>query len=553
MSTTKDAPKNIRKVSKSPDLLGEKPSTGRSPTPFLQGNSGQVIQYWGLPIFQKNDSTQIIQSLKVDEEIYQIFPGESHAFLTSKKNNFYAFGNNEFGQLGLNQTGGAQTPILFELKSKHQISKIATSSDFVFIITSKAEVYSWGSNLKGQLGLGHYDSIGVPTKVRSFTPNVSSASGQVPDVVSQSLLNTYEFVVNMACGALHSIALTNTGRVFSCGFGETFALGLGTIKTTPNFEEITYFKDQSLKIGKIAAGTCHSGCLVNNQVYLWGTCGNSKQMQFKKPVLVEGEFDAVNFVLGDFLTVLLSSKGDVFTFGDNIDGQMANALQSNVIPKRVNLPYKTDYIDCGLNHVIALSKHKIFSWGSNRRGQIHPRSSQPFFDSPIELEWITDSMPFAIHCGPQQTYLISKKPILLPEKMVSEIDTSNLMKKEIEVYKNKVLILKKENEKLKEEIKQIFSNINAFDVKSDSVPVRSLDSNEEIMRKFKSELKMNRTLRPVFEIEFKELKIVSKISEGAFGIIYKAKWREITVAVKTLKQEYMKEETIKDFLSELNR
>jgi hypothetical protein len=73
------------------------------------------------------------------------------------------------------------------------------------------------------------------------------------------------------------------------------------------------------------------------------------------------------------------------------------------------------------------------------------------------------------------------------------------------------------------------------------------------MRKFKSELKKNRTLRPFFEIDFKELKINVKISEGAFGIIYKGRWRETTVAVKTLKQEYLKEETIKDFLSTIIR
>jgi predicted Ser/Thr protein kinase len=73
------------------------------------------------------------------------------------------------------------------------------------------------------------------------------------------------------------------------------------------------------------------------------------------------------------------------------------------------------------------------------------------------------------------------------------------------------------------------------------------------MRKFKSELKRTRTLRPVFEIDIKEVEIVEKLSEGAFGIIYKAIWRGLTVAVKTIKQELLKEETIKDFLSTLRR
>lgn len=74
-----------------------------------------------------------------------------------------------------------------------------------------------------------------------------------------------------------------------------------------------------------------------------------------------------------------------------------------------------------------------------------------------------------------------------------------------------------------------------------------------VMKKFKSELKKTRTLRPVFEIDIKEVEIKEKLSEGAFGIIYKAQWRGLTVAVKTIKQELIKEETIKDFLSKLSR
>lgn len=550
MSTSREFNKGSRRVSKSPD--GDmKPPNARSPTPNIQTSSGQIIQYWGLPMFQKLDPTHNVNILKVDEEIFQIFPGESHAFMSSKKNNFWVVGNNEFGQLGLNHTDNVQVPILFEIKMKHQIAKIVTGSDFVFLSTSKTEVFSWGSNLKGQLGQGHFDSVWAPTKVKTLSPYMTSTSGNSPNVMSQSLMGQNEFVITLSCGALHTLALTNLGRVFSCGFGDTHALGLSTPKTTFNFEELTHFKDQSLKITKIAAGTSHSGCLVNNQVYLWGTCGSSKQLQFKKPTLVDGEFDIVTFALGDFLTVLLTSKCEVFTIGDNIDGQLGTATAQNLIPKRINLPYKVDYIDCGLNHVIALSKYKIFAWGSNRKGQIHPRSSQLFFESPIELEWITNSMPSAIHCGPQQTYLISNKPIVLPEKMMSEIDNSSILRKEIDNQKSKLILLKKENEKLKEDYAAILNN--PFDARVSDPNNRSTDPNEEIMKKFKSELKVNRTLRPVFEIDFKELKIVSKISEGAFGIIYKAKWREITVAVKTLKQEYMKEETIKDFLSELIR
>ena len=50
------------------------------------------------------------------------------------------------------------------------------------------------------------------------------------------------------------------------------------------------------------------------------------------------------------------------------------------------------------------------------------------------------------------------------------------------------------------------------------------------------------------EIDFNELELENKISEGAFFMIYRARWRETYVSVKVLKPEFMREETIKDFL-----
>lgn len=74
-----------------------------------------------------------------------------------------------------------------------------------------------------------------------------------------------------------------------------------------------------------------------------------------------------------------------------------------------------------------------------------------------------------------------------------------------------------------------------------------------MISQFKRQLKKEKTLKPYFEIDFKEIEIIKHIAEGGFGVIYKAKWRETYVAVKILKPELMKEETIKDFLCLIKR
>ncbi len=40
-----------------------------------------------------------------------------------------------------------------------------------------------------------------------------------------------EVVIKTACGPLHTVVLTSRGRVFSCGYGEKYALGTGRNKS----------------------------------------------------------------------------------------------------------------------------------------------------------------------------------------------------------------------------------------------------------------------------------------------------------------------------------
>lgn len=51
------------------------------------------------------------------------------------------------------------------------------------------------------------------------------------------------------------------------------------------------------------------------------------------------------------------------------------------------------------------------------------------------------------------------------------------------------------------------------------------------------------------EIPFEQLQLGKQISEGGYGIIYKAVWRKTTVAVKIFKIDLNSENSIKDFVS----
>ena len=74
-------------------------------------------------------------------------------------------------------------------------------------ISADGDVYAWGLNDSGQLGLGSR-SVKAPTPAK-----VDALSGCG--------------VVQLACGQYHTLALTEGGEVYSMGFGGSFLNGAG--------------------------------------------------------------------------------------------------------------------------------------------------------------------------------------------------------------------------------------------------------------------------------------------------------------------------------------
>lgn len=53
-------------------------------------------------------------------------------------------------------------PSIIPSLKEFKIASVTCGTDHTFALTTKGEVFSWGLNLKGQLGLGHYDNVSTP-------------------------------------------------------------------------------------------------------------------------------------------------------------------------------------------------------------------------------------------------------------------------------------------------------------------------------------------------------------------------------------------------------
>jgi alpha-tubulin suppressor-like RCC1 family protein len=148
-----------------------------------------------------------------------------------------------------------------------KITGIYAGAYHSFIQNSKGEVYGFGLNMKGQLGTGHYENQKKPTLIHSLLPHGSKnprssffletseyrrRSKRSRDDHSElstitNLFEKYdlheeekmpsfllvegELIIKIACGPLHTAALSNKNRLFCCGFGEKYNLGNGKAKT----------------------------------------------------------------------------------------------------------------------------------------------------------------------------------------------------------------------------------------------------------------------------------------------------------------------------------
>lgn len=78
---------------------------------------------------------------------------------------------------------------------------------------------------------------------------------------------------------------------------------------------------------------------------------------------------------GDLHTALISTTGELFTFGDNSDGQLGISVEFKNTVDRASLvtgiSERVIQVSCGYRHTLALTDNgMIFGMGSNRRYEL---------------------------------------------------------------------------------------------------------------------------------------------------------------------------------------
>ncbi len=280
-----------------------------------------------------------------------------NVLIVTKDDKTYGFGVNSWGQLGLGHNRAVNEIQNVGELCDQQIIDFANGFCHCIARNNSGKVYCWGWNIRGLLGIGSEDY-----------------SYRKP-ILNQHLNN--EFVIDISCGASHSLVLTNCGEVYAWGGNYWGQIGNGCndIQSIPI--KVKGFNDE--RVVMISCGRRHSMALTEfGHVYSWGSngfgqlgSGNTFYSNEPKFVAVIDENKCNNFIekigCGTFHSILLSSDGYIYAFGRNKFGELGNQKEENeLIPHRIKI--ETKFIDISSHWTkgtsIALSQDGIcYIWG----------------------------------------------------------------------------------------------------------------------------------------------------------------------------------------------
>ncbi|XP_051141142.1 ultraviolet-B receptor UVR8 isoform X2 [Andrographis paniculata] len=203
-------------------------------------------------------------------KVVQVSCGAAHVVALSEDGFLQAWGYNEYGQLGRGITcEGLQgagiiysyARFLDEVPKSVTITQVSCGEYHTAAISNEGEVYTWGLGSMGQLGHCSLQSVD-----KELLPRRVVALDGI-------------FIKEVACGGVHTSALTEKGGLYAWGGGQAGQLGLGPLNgffsCTPNVSQNMLRNLPVLVIPDGVKLVCcgHSHTLVCNKegrIYGWG-------------------------------------------------------------------------------------------------------------------------------------------------------------------------------------------------------------------------------------------------------------------------------------------
>lgn len=306
---------------------------------------------WGVGGFLGNGANARVLSPQEITQYFNFHEGEivisvsasyAHTHLVTSEGRVFAFGLGGTGRLGTGNTATQLYPVEITsnftgLETGEKVIEVFPSKEpYNFALTSLGKVFAWGGNTSGRLGDG-------TTLQRNSPINITEHFD----------LSVDEYIIKLQAGRAHSLALSNTGRVFTWGSDADGKLGNGSVLTS--------------------------------DVHV------PTAIAFN---LNEGE-SIIDISAGDHFSLALTSESRVFSWGNNLDGRLGlnqtfAQLSSADTPSLINftglLNEEEMIMSVNAGYIAATvttSQNRVFGWGSTYGRNLAIGSDSNAKTSPI--------------------------------------------------------------------------------------------------------------------------------------------------------------------------
>ncbi|HTR82431.1 MAG TPA: T9SS type A sorting domain-containing protein [Bacteroidota bacterium] len=297
--------------------------------------------------------------------------GKGHTLAIANDGNLYAWGVNNYGQLGNGTTLNDSVPTLVPKPAGvNSWNAIAAGSFFSYALCDDGNIYSWGFNSFGQLGNGANDG-----------GNNATATHPTPTAIMKpASVSSWTAV---AAGDNFGLAIANNDSLYSWGRNINGQLGQGN---TNDYSVPTGVAFPSGVTGwtKVYGGAFYSMALGNDSnLYGSGSNGNgqlgdastTQRTSFVLSAKPSGVTSWKSIVCGASFTLAIGSDDSLYAWGFNGTDELGSATgnSNNVAAVKVGLPsgIHATAVAAGHNHGFAVASNGYaYSWGRNNEGEL---------------------------------------------------------------------------------------------------------------------------------------------------------------------------------------
>lgn len=351
-----------------------------------QSHSCALLQDGGGACWGRNDDGQLGSGntaasgmpLRVAElaTAIDIKAGGNHTCALLQDTSVRCWGRNQQGQLGIGDAGpGLSMPVV--VPGLANVTQLSLGLDHTCALTSNGELYCWGWNRYGQVGMG--------------------IVGDTAYVTRPQLVVGINNIVQVSAGDNHTCVLQRNGEVRCWGDNYSGQLGVSTMTGVTASSTSAAVVSGLSNVVAVASGGAHTCALMQRgDVACWGwnnagQIGNGAGGVFRDistPQPIVGRLNATSIGVSAQHICMVDAVGTVWCWGDNTFGQLGIGSDlgtaTRTLPSEVDAAANTVAVSLGADHTCALLvTNDLNCWGRNTVGQLGNSFSGDLADSPV--------------------------------------------------------------------------------------------------------------------------------------------------------------------------